>query len=178
MFNVFGLFFFFSLPGHWKATRYFLLLPRLHYYRTLYRYLKCLDSKEFLSWQSIRAKSFVLQASDQQRPHSCDDAPVHGGRSLNSRLKILKIRILHDFIWGLETMTFEGFLITENSEVVKSRTDVAPVLSHSFRVKVFQRTFMYWMVTNMFYYWCCLLPIRQTFPFKYLYTFLLMGKYP
>lgn len=57
--------FFFSLPGHWKGTRYFLLLPRLHYYRALYRYLKWLDSKGFLSWQSIRARSFVPWASDQ-----------------------------------------------------------------------------------------------------------------
>lgn len=50
-------------------------------------------------------------------------------------------------------MNFEGFLITENSEeILKSGTDVAPVPSHSFRMKVFQRTFMCCMVTNIFYY--------------------------
>lgn len=50
-------------------------------------------------------------------------------------------------------MNFEDFLITENSEeMVKSWTDVAPVPSHSFRLKMVQRTSMCCMVTKVFYY--------------------------
>lgn len=150
---------FFSLPGHWKATRYYLLLPKLHYYRTLYCYLKWLDSTEFLIWQSIGARSLVPQASDQQQSCNCDDAPV----TFRPKPECwLKIGIPPDFIWGTEAMHFEGFLITENSkEVVMSRTDMAALgPGHSFRIKEFQITFMCCMNNTFFYYWCCHLPIR------------------
>lgn len=51
-------------------------------------------------------------------------------------------------------MNFEDFLITENSkEAVVSRTYMAaPGPGHSFRIKAFQRTFIYCMVSNIFYY--------------------------
>lgn len=52
-------------------------------------------------------------------PQSC--------QNLNSRLTYKKIKIPPDFIWGTEAMNFEGFLITEDSEVAVSKTDVTAV---------------------------------------------------
>lgn len=54
----------------------FLLLPKLHYYRTLYCYFKWLDCEEFLIWHSIRARSLAPQTSDRWQPCSLDHPPV------------------------------------------------------------------------------------------------------
>lgn len=40
------------------------------------------------------------------------------GQNLNSRLKLLKIGIPPDSMGGMEAVNFEGFVATENSEVV------------------------------------------------------------
>lgn len=54
----------------------FLLLPKLHYYRTLYCYFKWLDCEEFLVWHSVRARSLVPQTSDRWQPCSGENPPV------------------------------------------------------------------------------------------------------
>lgn len=101
---------FFSLPGHWKATRYYLLLPKLHYYRTLYCYLKWLDSTEFLIWQSIGARNLVPQASDQQQSCNCDDAPVTFRPKPECWVEIFKNRDPTWFHMGNWSNAFWGLL--------------------------------------------------------------------
>lgn len=62
---------------------------------------------------------------------------LHSGQNLISGLKFLKIRIPPAFVWGTEALNFVGFVITENSEVVMSRTNRAALgPGHSFRISV------------------------------------------
>lgn len=77
----------FSLPGQLKVTRYF--LPKLHYYRTFY-YFKVLNSKEFLTWQSIWSRCLALQASDKNCPAATMSHLPCSGQTLDSGLKFIK----------------------------------------------------------------------------------------
>lgn len=62
---------------------------------------------------------------------------LNSGPNLISGLRFLKIRIPPAFIWGTEALNFEGFVTTENSEVVMSRTNRAALgPGHSFRISV------------------------------------------
>lgn len=59
-----------------KGHQVFFAFAKIALWWDLYYCFKWLDSKEFVIWQSIRARSLVPQISDQQQSCSCDDASV------------------------------------------------------------------------------------------------------
>ena len=77
----------FSLPGHWKATKYILILPKLHYYRTLCCYLKWLDSKELSSDKASEPEAWSQRPVTNGNPAASMMLLLYSGQNLNSVLK-------------------------------------------------------------------------------------------
>lgn len=144
---------FFLLPGHWKATKYFLLLPKLHYDGIYIIALNDWILRNLSSDKASEPEAWSHRSVINSSPVAVMMLLSHSGQNLCAGLKFLKIRIPPDFIQGSKVMNLEGFLITGNSkDVVMSRTDVAaPGPGYLFRIKVFRRTFICCMVTNIFH---------------------------
>lgn len=139
---------FFSLPAHWKATRYFLLLPKLCYSRTFYCALKWLDLRNLSPDKASEPEAWSHRPVTNGNPAALMTLLLHSGQSLNSKLEFKKS--------GSDLISYGEWRrsVLRPSGPLKIQKWGCPGSWGQATHLKFQREFMCYIVTDMCYYWC------------------------